>query len=187
MPNPVERIADELLVMDAQMGDRCAFDTLVTRWQRRLWRHAFNLTGVKGPAWDISQESWLEILRGLTRLNEPAKFGAWAYRIVSHKVYDWRRRNLRERSIQVGPEETPVVISERAECETATDVHGVLRQLSRPAQMVLNLCYLEGFSLAEIAGILGLPEGTVKSRLHAARNEFRNHWEALGRKEIRHE
>ncbi len=49
----------------------------------------------------------------------------------------------------------------------------MLRRLSVPAQVVLNLYYLEGFSLAEIASILGTPEGTVKSRLHAARIEFR--------------
>jgi len=179
-------------VIDAQGGRREAFDMLVSRWQKRLWWHAFNLTGSAEAAWDIAQESWLDIVRGLTRLNDPAKFGSWAYRIVSHKAHDWRCRHGRERSPDIEPEDAPAVIAEQGKLETAGDVHDILRRLPARAQVVLNLYYLEGFSLAEIAGILGTPEGTVKSRLHAARLEFRNHWESLGKtaafgKESRHE
>jgi RNA polymerase sigma-70 factor (ECF subfamily) len=181
MPNPAEQIADEILVMDAQSGHREAFDMLVLRWQKRLWWHAFNLTGRTEAAWDIAQESWLNIVRGLTRLNDPAKFGAWAYRIVSHKAYDWRCRHGRECSPENEPEDTLAVTAEQGKHETASDVHDILRRLPTRAQVVLNLYYLEGFSLAEIASILGTPDGTVKSRLHAARIEFRKHWESLGK------
>ena len=69
MPNPAEQIADELLVIDAQSGRRDAFDALVSRWQKRLWWHALNLTGRTEAAWDIAQESWLHIVKGLTRLH----------------------------------------------------------------------------------------------------------------------
>jgi RNA polymerase sigma-70 factor (ECF subfamily) len=182
MQNPAEQIADEILVMDAQSGHREAFDMLVSRWQKRLWWHAFNLTGRTEAAWDITQESWLDIVRGLTRLNDPAKFGSWAYRIVSHKAYDWRCRDGRECSPEIEPEDTPAVTAEQGKHETAGDVHDILRRLPARARVVLNLYYLEGFSLAEIASILGTPEGTVKSRLHAARIEFRKHWESLGKK-----
>ncbi len=179
MPNPAEQIADEILVLDAQSGDRDAFDALVSRWQKRFWRHALNLTGRADAAWDIAQESWLDIVRGLTRLNDPARFGCWAYRIVSHKAYDWRCRYGREYSSENEPEDTPAQAAEPGKFETASGVHEILGRLSVRAQVVLNLYYLEGFSLAEIAGILGTPEGTVKSRLHAARIEFRKHCESL--------
>jgi len=165
--------------MDAQGGRRVAFDMLVSRWQKRLWWHALNLTGRTDAAWDITQESWLDIVRGLTRLKDPAKFGSWAYRIVSYKAYDWRRREQREILPQVETENTPTEVAEQGQYETAGDVHDILRRLSAGAQVVLNLYYLEGYALAEIAGILGTPEGTVKSRLHAARIEFRKHWESL--------
>ncbi|MGA2263846.1 MAG: sigma-70 family RNA polymerase sigma factor [Acidobacteriota bacterium] len=181
MQNPAEQIADEILVMDAQSGRREAFDMLVSRWQKRLWWHALNLTGRTEAAWDITQESWLDIVRGLTRLNDPAKFGSWAYRIVSYKAYDWRRRDGRECSPEIEPEDTPAVTAEQGKHESASDVHDILRRLPARAQVVLNLYYLEGFSPAEIASILGTPEGTVKSRLHAARIEFRKHWESLGK------
>jgi RNA polymerase sigma-70 factor (ECF subfamily) len=180
MPNSAEQIADEILVINAQGGQRESFDLLVCRWQKRLWWHAFNLTGRKEAAWDVVQESWLDIVRSLTRLNHPAKFGPWAYRIVSHKSYDWRHRYGSESPREVEPEGTPAANAEQGRHETSCDVYDILRQLPARAQVVLNLYYLEGFSLAEIAVILGTPEGTVKSRLHAARIEFRRHWESLG-------
>lgn len=166
--------------MDAQRGRRAAFDMLVSRWQKRLWRHAFNLTERTEAAWDITQEGWFDIVRGLNRLKDPDKFGAWAYRIVSNKAYDWRCRNRRERLSQDEPEVTPSVAAEHGKHETASDVHDIIRRLPTGAQVVLYLYYLEGFGLAEIAAILGKPEGTVKSRLHAARIEFRKQWESLG-------
>jgi RNA polymerase sigma factor (sigma-70 family) len=181
MRNSAEQIADEILVMDAQSGHREAFDILVSRWQKRLWWHALNLTGRTEAAWDITQESWLGIVRGLNRLNDPAKFGSWAYRIVSYKAYDWRRRAGRERSPDDEPEDMPAVTLKQGMSEMAGDVHDILRRLPPRAQVVLNLYYLEGFSPAEIASILGTPEGTVKSRLHAARIEFRKHWESPGK------
>lgn len=181
MRNSLEQIADEILVMDAQDGRRNAFETLVSRWQKRLWWHAFNVTGRAEAAWDVTQESWLDIVRGLTRLKEPAKFGSWAYRIVGNKAYDWRRQNGRECPPEIEPEDTPASTAEEGKRETtARDVHDILRRLSARSQVVLNLYYLEGFGLAEMAEILGAPEGTVKSRLYAARLEFRKHWEALG-------
>jgi RNA polymerase sigma-70 factor (ECF subfamily) len=178
MRNSVEQIADEILVMDAQSGRREAFDTLVSRWQKRLWWHVYHLTGRTEAAWDITQESWLDIVRGLSRLNDPAKFGSWAYRIVSNKAYDWRCRNGRESSPEIEPEVPPASTAEQGKHETASDVHDILRRLPAHSQVVLNLYYLQGFDLAEIAGILGAPEGTVKSRLHAARIEFRKYWES---------
>ena len=181
MQTPAEQIADEILVMDAQSGHREAFDMLVLRWQKRLWWHALNLTGRPEAAWDITQDSWLDIVRGLTRLTDPAKFGSWAYRIVTHKAYDWRCRDGRERSPEIDPEDSPAVSAEPGKLETSGDVHDILRRLPARAQVVLNLYYLEGFSLAEIAAILGTPEGTVKSRLHAARIEFRKRWESLSK------
>ncbi len=180
MSSQSDRIADEVLVIDAQNGRLEAFDALVLRWQKRLWWHAHNVTGRREAAWDITQESWLDIVRGLPRLNDPAKFGSWAYRIVSNKAYDWRSRNVRDRSTGFDPEVVPEVTAEHAAHETACDVHDILRRLPARAQVVLNLYYLECFSLTEIADILGMPEGTVKSRLHAARIEFRKQWEALG-------
>ena len=64
MAEHTEQLVDELLVMDAQSGQVRALEMLVSRWQRRLWWHAYNLTGSSDGAWDITQETWLGIVRG---------------------------------------------------------------------------------------------------------------------------
>jgi RNA polymerase sigma-70 factor, ECF subfamily len=178
MQGSAEQIADEILVLDAQDGRGGALELLVSRWQKRLWWHAYRLTGSADAAWDITQESWLSIVRSLRRLRQPARFGAWAYRIVSYKAYDWRLKRGRG-----CPEweslEGPVPEADPGQPEAIRDVQDILRRLSAGAQALLNLRYLEGFDLAEIAEMLRLPEGTVKSRLHAARNEFKQRWERL--------
>ena len=183
MQNPIEQIADEILVIDAQSGRCEAFEMLVSRWQKRLWAHAQAMTGRPEAAWDITQESWLNIVRGLGRLKDPDKFGAWAYRIVSNKANDWLRRNRRGISSEDHPgsdlEELPEPAADSRQRENAGDVHSILGWLPRHSQVVLKLCYLEGFNLGEIAEILGIPEGTVKSRLHTARVEFKKKWESL--------
>ena len=166
--------------MDAQDGRREAFEALVVRWQKRLWWHAYNLTGRTEAAWDITQESWLAIVRGLGHLNDPARFGGWAYRIVSNKAHDWLCRNGRSPSLAANPEDLPEVAVEPQSCAMTEDVHEILRRLPLHSRVVLDLYYLEGFGLAEIAQILETPEGTVKSRLHAARAQFRKRWELLG-------
>jgi RNA polymerase sigma-70 factor, ECF subfamily len=180
MRNPTEQIADALLVMDAQSGHCDALEMLVSRWQKRFWGHAYSLTGRPDAAWDITQESWLDIVRGLARLKDADKFGAWAYRIVSNKASDWIRRNggisLEDHS-ESDPRESAIEPEQR---EIAGDVHSILRRLPGHSQAVLKLYYLEGFGVAEIAHILGTPEGTVKSRLHTARAEFRKFWESPG-------
>ena len=78
-----ERITNELLVLRCQEGDVAAFEQLVERWQERLWRHAWRLTGDENAAWDALQEAWIGISRGLRRLAEPAAFPGWAYQRLS--------------------------------------------------------------------------------------------------------
>jgi RNA polymerase sigma factor (sigma-70 family) len=174
----VEQIADQVLVLDAQRGRREAFEALVWRWQKRLWWHAYDMTGHAEAAWDITQEGWVSIVRGLPGLKDPAKFGPWAYRIVSHKASDWISRQSKESS-QMEPDDPGEVPAQPDRHEMVDDVHSVIRRLPALWRVVLSLRYLEGFGVAEIAQVLEAPEGTVKSRLHAARAEFRRLWEIL--------
>jgi RNA polymerase sigma-70 factor, ECF subfamily len=95
--SPHDRLNDELLVLRCQEGDAEAFEALVGRWQRRLWRYAWRLTGDESAAWDALQEAWIGISRGIGRLADAAAFPAWAYRIVSNKCRDSIRRDLRRR------------------------------------------------------------------------------------------
>jgi RNA polymerase sigma-70 factor (ECF subfamily) len=171
-----EQIVDELLVMECQDGSARALDQLVRRWQNRLWRYAYRLTDNAEAAWDVTQESWLAVIRGLARLNDPARFRPWIYQIVTHKAADWIARNAkaRQRRAEMKPEEPEE--SQWQDHRESDEVHSLLRGLPDQSKTVLTLYYLEGLPLAEVARVLGIPEGTVKSRLHAARNELKARW-----------
>ncbi len=93
MKEPRCDIEDALLVMDAQDGNAEAMEKLVARWQKRLWSHAYRLVGNAEAAWDVTQQSWLGIIKGLHKLHDPENFKAWAYRITTNKSIDWTRRN----------------------------------------------------------------------------------------------
>jgi RNA polymerase sigma factor (sigma-70 family) len=172
-----ERITDELLVMECQDGSVQALDQLVSRWQRRLWRYAYRLTGDAEAAWDVTQESWLGVIRGLQRLNDPARFRPWIYQIVTHKADDWIARNAktRQRRAEMKPEEPEE--SQRQDREESDEFQSLMRGLPDQSKTVLTLYYLEGLPIAEVAKVLNIPEGTVKSRLHAARNELKTLWQ----------
>ena len=170
-----ERMLDELLVIRVQEGSRVAFEQLVTRWQDRLWRHAYRLTGREHAAWDVMQDSWMRVTRGLTRLRDPSSFRRWAYTIVTRAATDRLRQGEREEATP------PATINlqapddaERIEREEAVAMLRVaLRELPREQRVLLSLRYLESFRLWELAEILDVPEGTVKSRLHHARNRLK--------------
>lgn len=174
-----EQLVDELLVMDAQSGRLKALEMLVSRWQKRFWRYAYRLTGNSEAAWDITQESWLGIVRGISRLNDPAKFRPWAYRIVTNKTNDWIRNRAKGPLRPVESITNRRCQSQPHSGETSADLQSVMRQLPSQSRTVLTLYYLDEFGLAEVAAILRIPPGTAKSRLHAARREFKRLWQEL--------
>ena len=176
MKKPTEQLVDELLVMRCQDGDAEAMEALVGRWQRKLWRHALRLTGRRDAAWEVVQDAWLGIIRGLRRLDDAARFRPWAYRIVSNKAADWikKHRRLREKQQEL-PDSIPAAPGESR--QDAEEMRLVLSKLPTSHGVVLSLRYLENFSIAEIAITLKVPEGTVKSRLHNARNELKSLWQ----------
>jgi len=174
MLNHREQIVDELLVMDAQNGRVKAMELLASRWQEPLWRYAWRLTGDTEAAWDVTQEAWLGIVRGITRLSDPARFRHWVFRIVTNKANDWIRRSTRTRRI---PEEGRASVHEQDK-EMTDELHRILQCLPEQSRTVLTLYYLEEFALSDVARILQVPEGTVKSRLHTARAAFKELWQA---------
>jgi RNA polymerase sigma factor (sigma-70 family) len=166
-----ERILDELLVLRCREGSREAFERLAVRWQVRLWRHARRLVENEHAAWDVTQEAWLVIGRDVARLRDPSRFPAWAFRIVTRAAAEWRRRRGRMEAPE--SELDPAAPDPPESVESVDRLRAELRRLPAPQRELLALRYAEGCELAEIAEILGIPEGTVKSRLHAAREELR--------------
>lgn len=171
-------IYNELLVLLSQDGDADALEKLIHRWSPRLLRHAYRLTADRHAASDTAQEAWVAIMRGLTRLDDPARFPAWAYRIVTYKCADWTRRRTRDRARHDNHIQRQRDLDSRADShEPSSDevqrLRRAMRQLSGEHHAALSLHYLDGLSVAEIAEALNIPPGTVKSRLHHARQRLR--------------
>ena len=89
MKKEITEIEDQILVMDAQDGSVEAMEKLVGRWQERLWKYAYRLTADNQAAWDVTQQSWLGIVKGLRKLHDPAYFKPWAYKITTDKAINW--------------------------------------------------------------------------------------------------
>jgi len=170
--NHREQVYDQWLVQRCQEGDAEAFDELMSRWQERLWRHAVRLTGDVDAAWDILQETMLAISKGMSRLADPAAFPGWAYRIATNQCRAlFRRNSSRQQTLEAYLESQPVEATPDA--AAALDLQDALKRLSHAQQTLVSLRYEEGFSVGEIAGVLGIQPGTVKSRLFAARRQLR--------------
>jgi RNA polymerase sigma-70 factor (ECF subfamily) len=187
-PSPADgRILDEVLVLRARAGRPDAFELLAARWQERLWRHAFRLTGREDAAWDVLQESWVAIWRGLVRLRDPGAFRRWAFTIVTRAATD----RLRHAPPEAADPDALAAATARAAERGADEADGrdaavglvraALAGLSREHRTLLSLHHLEGFAIWELAEILGVPAGTVKSRLHAARGALKGHLERMQR------
>lgn len=131
-------IEDALLVMDAQDGDAGAMEKLVGRWQRRLWSHAYRLVGNVDAAWDVTQQSWLSIIRGLHKLQDPENFKAWAYRITTNKCIDWTRKN--RAVVHVDIEEYR---HHQQEQRKDIGIGELLQKLNEKKRTVLSLYYFE--------------------------------------------
>lgn len=173
-------VLDELLVLRAQGGDSRALGVLARRWNDRLLVHACRLTGERDAGLDVVQEAWVAIVRGLPKLDDASRFPAWAYRIVGNKSRDWirsrRRSRSRDQRLAREPAPEPVVLETSSE-DTAGGserLRAELRRLDPDHRVVLSLFYLEGFKVRQIAEALGLPAGTVKSRLFHARERLRS-------------
>ena len=170
-----ERLTDELLVLRCQEGDATALDQLILRWQERLWRHAWRLTGAEDAAWDALQETWTVVARDVGRLGDVAAFPAWVYRITSNKSRDWVRRQSRRRRAEEAYSDQARQRHEESAAQhiEAANLREALAQLPGDDRAILALHYNERFTVSEIADILHIPAGTVKSRLHYARGRLR--------------
>lgn len=174
-------VLDEYLVTRSQLGDGDAFRRLVGRWHRLLVQHAAHITRDHEAARDIAQESWIGIVRGLGTLRDPGRFRPWAMRIVANKARDWIRRQQSKRRLAKQVEEEVEGSTGLAPEDPAGNdlgrVRAGLAELHADQRVILTWFYLEEMSVREIADVLSVPAGTVKSRLFKARKTLRRRLE----------
>ncbi len=169
-----DRLLDELLVLRVKEGSREAWQLLVDRWQEKLWRHARRLVGSEDGAWDVMQDAWMAVARQIKGLRDPGALRRWLYTIVTRAAVNRYRRETQETAVASPTLDThpaPEQTSPRDQAVQA--LKQALRQLPGEQQALLSMHYLEEFGIADLAEILGVPEGTVKSRLYHARQRVK--------------
>lgn len=171
-------LADEWLVVRCQLGERPAFDELIARWQQPLWRYARQLSGSDAAADDTTQDVWLRALRGIARLRDGTKLRPWLFGIAHHVLMDRLREQFRLPLVSEGDmdlEALPASGDDTLELESElAALRDGLARLPTLECEVLTLFYLQELSLDEVAQVLAVPVGTVKSRLHRARRLLRH-------------
>ena len=174
-------IENELLAVRCQLGEAAAFDELVERWHGPLWRYIRRMLRDASVAEEVHQEVWLKILRGIDRLRQPERLVPWMFSIARISVLD-RLRGRYAESVEVPlGEELPAEESEPIiEIGESELLHDALEDLPLIEREALALFYLRELSLNEVAVVLEIPVGTVKSRLHRARTLLRKKLEQRG-------
>jgi RNA polymerase sigma factor (sigma-70 family) len=173
---------DEWLIVRCQLGERPAFDALIERWHAPLWRYVRQLTSNDDVAQEITQEVWLRVIRGIGRLRDAAKWRPWLFGIARRVLMD-RLRAQYAMPLAAGDHDfVDIPVDDAgadAEARSAA-LHDELARLPLIEREVLTLFYLRELSLGEVADVLNIPLGTVKSRLFRARQLLRRELEARG-------
>lgn len=164
-------------VLAARSGDADATLRLLGRYRPPLVRLLTGLTGDRALAEDVAQEAFLQAFRSLRQLRDPGAFYGWVRRLATrHALRALRRRR------PPGPPLDPALPAgdnPAREVETRLAVEGVLRALPPDLRAVLVLREMEQLDYEEIAETLGVPVGTVRSRLFTARERFRKAWSEM--------
>jgi RNA polymerase sigma-70 factor (ECF subfamily) len=169
---------EAVLLRRAQSGDHRAFEVVVKTYERRVVSTAHRLLGSVDDAWDVAQEVFVRLYRFLPRYDVRRPFFPWLYRIVVNACLDHARATRRRGETvpldEMPPGAHPHVDPVGRGHEVRDKIYGLTDRLSKPQKTVFVLREVEGFSCREIASIMEISQGTVRSHLHHARKRLRD-------------
>ena len=171
--------AERSLVLRLKKGDQQAFATLLDQYETKLYRLALRFTYNATEAEDLTQNIFLGIHRSLPNFRGEARFNTWVYRIAMNHCLEYRRRKRpelfaldeHEDIVDQRPEIEPEASALRG--EVSSEINCALSRLSSAHKDVIVLHELHGLTYQEVATLLEIPVGTVKSRLFNALKKMR--------------
>ncbi|MER3416704.1 MAG: RNA polymerase subunit sigma-70 [Gemmataceae bacterium] len=191
---PLDRCQDEELIRLFREGVTEAFGVLVRRYQRELFGYLERYLGDRAAAEDVFQNTFLQVYQKLDQYQAERPFRPWLYTVATHQAIDAMRRAGRRPSVSLdvwreqGPNGQWVSLTSMVqsaapdpsdsldEAERRQWVRASVAALPEKLRMTLILAYYQGLRYQEIAEVLGIPVGTVKSRLHAALVRLQRMW-----------
>jgi RNA polymerase sigma-70 factor (ECF subfamily) len=157
------------LIRAAAAGDLTAFEQLVRAYQQHVWRFLSRLLADAAAAEDVTQETFLRVFRRLPTFTFEAKFSTWVFQIARNAGIDeLRSRERRNRLASVAP--PPGIAA--APPEARAEIEAALASLPVDLREAVVLVEVLGLRYHEVARVIGVPEGTVKSRMFSARSRL---------------
>ncbi|MBN1972733.1 MAG: RNA polymerase sigma factor [Sedimentisphaerales bacterium] len=160
-----QQLYTEILVIRSQQGEKEAFELLVELWQKPLLTFALRYLKQESEALDAVQETWITVIKKLKKLKETSLFTSWLFRILTNKCIDRIRKKQNEEKLinNANPKsETSKTTYENEDLEQA------LQKLPDEHKTLIIMRFGQGLQVGQIAALLNIAEGTVKSRLHRA-------------------
>jgi RNA polymerase sigma-70 factor, ECF subfamily len=170
MPEAVVDEPDPKVVAAARSGDLGAFEVLVRRYQGDIWRLCYQLLRDEHLADDVTQDTFVRAFRFMRRYRAESKFSTWLFSIARNCAVDELRRSSRRSKLAHRVQaEAP---SDLRTDQTIVEVRDVLAQLPLGLREPVVMIDMFGMSYREVSVALGVPQGTVKSRVHRAREQL---------------
>jgi RNA polymerase sigma-70 factor, ECF subfamily len=166
-------VEDADLIRQAARGNVEAFNLLVSHWEKRVYNYLLRITANREDALDLTQDVFLKAYQNLRKLDDPARFTAWLFRIAHNEAYSLFRKRRPETGVdELHPEGTEMGISVAGSSvfpiELSLAVASALERLSPDQREAVVLKIYQGFKFEEMSVILDCPVSTVKSRLYTA-------------------
>lgn len=181
MAEPLEASNDQDLILAVQEGSLQALGVIYDRHRRLVYRTAMAICNDSEAAADLLQDVFLRLFRFARRIDPQRPLEPWLYRVTTNLAYSWVKRRHRwmhsleeiAERMNTGRKYSPLYLAELD--EESQRIHQALARLPLPQRVVVVLYYINDLSLREIAEIVKIPEGTVKSRLHYGRLALRQY------------
>lgn len=157
------------LIVEAKKGHKESFAKLVRRFQGDVYRHALGMLGDRMDAEDVVQEAFVKAFYSLSKLESEYAFSSWLTRIVSHLCYDRIQRKKRETAILRETAAVSSIPAKTDDRELQLAIQEAMQKLTTEHREIIVLRDVQGYPYSEIAAILHIPLGTVKSRINTAR------------------